>query len=1224
MDIYDQLLDQQQAETNQGTAPTQTSSDNSGTHLLYNDGLAQQRSETNQPLATNPVPTNSDNTKQPDIYDQLLDQQQAENDQRLHTILDLASQVDPEQAAQAAALAKRLSLPVEAIANNLPEAQRRTQMADVVSLANSSPALKRQLSNPEFAKKAHDDTENLSAIEQALKFAKDLGSDVLAGQAGMGSAVAGYGRAAGDIITSSVDTLNKAKFFDNPLPNELGPIISKGFTDLQHNQDALQQYLTPQADGNIMKGVHSGIQSLSQNIPMLAGAVMTGNPTMALNAMSAMTAGQSYGRARDKGADVVPALVYSAADGVIEYGTEKFAVNQLFSDLKIGAPIFKTIMHQAATEVPGEETATVLQDFNEWAVLHPEQSLQHYLDERPGAAAQTLVATLVGMGGNVALLKAVDTAQKYSYLEVGKAKSAEKTALKIEQLNKLAAASKVLARSPDAIKSFAEDALTGSPVQDLYIDAQTFLQSGVAEHVAALLPDVAEQLKEALPGTEIRIPISDYLTHIAATDYAATLKDHLRLEGDDYSPAQAQSYMQTHAEELQHEIDAILTSHQHIDDFRASQEAVKATVLAQLNQLNRFTSTKNELDATLISARMAVRGAQLGITPEQMYEKQTPNFAAESVGGGMVYGQTEKTAEMVTARWQKALSRIKDLNFEPNFDTPLVIKHMGVIEKFLPFPVKVMKQVLSKHKDLPAGVIANLPALLANPLFVFPHKDGGISIAIDAKTTKGEPLLVGIREGRVRTITPLHHSENISGTERLNNQFRAALHAGEKVYARNKNALTEAKAFDLALVGDNYQGRYNKSKKRITTNEDLVKKYGDSFYQSADETPRLAPNGKPSNLNPLQYAQVRTAAFKKWFGDWLYNPEMEMTPIKLVDDPNLPIDGDAKALSKYLRDTFGNTKEINQQTGNEIGFYRDGIEASVKNRKLLSRRLYAILPQLLRESAYAGYEENTKLDKKPHVLGYETYYAAVSIDGKVYSVRIAVDRIKNDVRGRGYYYHQVDEVSLGDEVGSTRVLSDSTNQVSTPSSPNGKIILSQLTGKVNNDASKVVDENGEPLVVYHGTPDGRFTEFREDKQTSNTKFDDSSGFFFTPDKKYAESYADWEDEDSYIERLLSGNDAPNNANKDIKPVYLRIINPIDANTGHKGSKEIFNAAKENGNDGVFSNQTANKMNEIVAFNPSQIKSATSNNGGFSKESNDIHKALFFGNTAEILELMKRL
>ena len=197
MNIYAQLLDQQQAEDDQDLASTQTRPNGSGTTPLYNDGLAQQRSETNQPLATNLAPTNPVNTKQPNIYGQILDQQQAENDQRLHTTLDLASQIDPEQAAQAAALAKRLSLPVEAIANNLPEAQRRTQMADVVSLANSNPALKRQLSNPEFAKIAHDDTENLSQIEGGLSYLKGSaqagGNELLAAGAQLADALNPFG-----------------------------------------------------------------------------------------------------------------------------------------------------------------------------------------------------------------------------------------------------------------------------------------------------------------------------------------------------------------------------------------------------------------------------------------------------------------------------------------------------------------------------------------------------------------------------------------------------------------------------------------------------------------------------------------------------------------------------------------------------------------------------------------------------------------------------------------------------------------------------------------------------------------------------------------------------------------------------------------------------------------------------------------------------------------------
>ena len=41
----------------------------------------------------------------------------------------------------------------------------------------------------------------------------------------------------------------------------------------------------------------------------------------------------------------------------------------------------------------------------------------------------------------------------------------------------------------------------------------------------------------------------------------------------------------------------------------------------------------------------------------------------------------------------------------------------------------------------------------------------------------------------------------------------------------------------------------------------------------ATDTYMRAPNGKPSNLNERQWVQVRTQAFKDWFGDWENDPE---------------------------------------------------------------------------------------------------------------------------------------------------------------------------------------------------------------------------------------------------------------------------------------------------------------------------------------------------------------
>ena len=48
----------------------------------------------------------------------------------------------------------------------------------------------------------------------------------------------------------------------------------------------------------------------------------------------------------------------------------------------------------------------------------------------------------------------------------------------------------------------------------------------------------------------------------------------------------------------------------------------------------------------------------------------------------------------------------------------------------------------------------------------------------------------------------------------------------------------------------------------------------------------LAPNGKPSNLTERQYVQVRTKAFKKWFGDWENDPA---NASKVVDENGEPL-----------------------------------------------------------------------------------------------------------------------------------------------------------------------------------------------------------------------------------------------------------------------------------------------------------------------------------------------
>ena len=54
----------------------------------------------------------------------------------------------------------------------------------------------------------------------------------------------------------------------------------------------------------------------------------------------------------------------------------------------------------------------------------------------------------------------------------------------------------------------------------------------------------------------------------------------------------------------------------------------------------------------------------------------------------------------------------------------------------------------------------------------------------------------------------------------------------------------------------------------------------------ADGTFMKAPNGNTTNLTERQYAQVRTKAFKDWFGDWENNPE---NASKVIDENGEPL-----------------------------------------------------------------------------------------------------------------------------------------------------------------------------------------------------------------------------------------------------------------------------------------------------------------------------------------------
>lgn len=846
---------------------------------------------------------------------------QQESAQELRQSMLESVDKNPDQEAKLQSLAKQYDLPVDAVRFDPGTVEKNAKLDayDYENLVKNSPATSALVADPQKASIIHDDIHNTAAIEQAVKqFGLDPALKLQPTEFGKNAAkVAGaavYQTSASLVGLAEAGVTNAKNLLSPILPDGVLPVdvfgqTLKGLQDIRHSQEAWRDYLTPKAETNFGKGVISGGMSLAQNAPLLAAGIYTGNPGLVLDSMAALTFGQTYGEDSDKGVPNSTATLHSVANAGWEKYTEGWSVNKLFGDLKAGSSVIKTMAHQIVPEVAGEQVATAMQGLNDWMVQHPEKPIAEYIQTMPDAAQQTLIATFVGMGGNTALMKGYEALAHPTI----KASAANQAAFDIERLNQVAAASKVLNRDPALIHELVTKATDDSPSQHLFMDANTLAQSGVADKVAEAIPDVARQLPDALKtGGEIRVSKADYTTAIAGTELAQQLVDHWRVEGEDFTRAEAQDFLQNHTQELADHVERVMNSRSVDDAFRASAEVVKQNIKQQLEATGRNIDDVNEAYSTLLSSYFAVNAAKLNITPEELHAKYPVNFMSEFQGG---YNQNvnsiaDSKTDVVNNRWQKALhnlsanSKTYDSVF---FDTPSVLKMFGVTGKKIPFPIKVMRQVINKHPDIPMGVLTNLPKLIHDPVFIFNHKDGGVNIAVDAETTAGEPIVVGIREGRIRTITPLHHHEGTNGRTRLNYAFNRS---GGLVYVSNEKALAEAKASIPVAGWDNSNGHNVRTKRNIVTREDLVKQYGEDFYQNNVNKIRGSFNPDTLTISLLKDADLST--FLHEIGHFFLESQFKIADalqrkadangIKSLTDGEQEILKDSQILLKWFKD----------------------------------------------------------------------------------------------------------------------------------------------------------------------------------------------------------------------------------------------------------------------------------------------------------------------------------
>ena len=364
--------------------------------------------------------------------------------------------------------------------------------------------------------------------------------------------------------------------------------------------------------------------------------------------------------------------------------------------------------------------------------------------------------------------------------------------------------------------------------------------------------------------------------------------------------------------------------------------------------------------------------------------------------------------------------------------------------------------------------------------------------------------------------------------------------------------------------------------------------------------------GIESELTPEQWVTVRTRAFKEWFGDWEKAARIE----KLRDSVPVEISGreieegadiksyrkNAKEYGSRLRGTY-----LNRDTGKRIAISMGGINEVLSHDASPSQfKSIAAIPQMVENGIYIESRENEDIKKHPDVGSYDYFVCGLKIGGVDYTAKIVVANQRN---GERYYDHKLTQIEKGALLSTLSAIHKAGEESNTPlSEVKDKRLLSILQA----NSSKIVDENGEPLVVWHGTRE-HFYEFEHGRAFGSGDIYGYLGdaFYATNDYETAESYAD-----GGYKRTLG--------------LFLNIRNPYETKNpdhtspAHGGSfakhlgvspREVSPTLRQMGHDGVIATDEEAGYIEYAFYHSTQAKSATENVGTFDAGNPDIRYSI---------------
>lgn len=491
-------------------------------------------------------------------------------------------------------------------------------------------------------------------------------------------------------------------------------------------------------------------------------------------------------------------------------------------------------------------------------------------------------------------------------------------------------------------------------------------------------------------------------------------------------------------------------------------------------------------------------------------------------------------------------------------------------------------------------------------------------------------VLEGLTESEGRKISNEAAKRNLSGRE-LGDRRRTLYAKAEKKRDTSnvlRNERNDAVLNETAFVyqqnaktdPDIQESAETGAKSGANKNKSGIKQ---KIVEAVQSIPRKSVNEftseeirKTEKYAAQYWREMRTKSpfFRAWFGDWRVK---DKTPVTVATKK-----GDARGVVKNIdtgwginvsSEVFNETKSHNSSRNKSARNYLPYINDIVKNAVLLDT-----------------YSVGDKT-KSPNTLLMHSMYAVADIGNGKELLKLYVEEMNDpnaDGTAKRAYQLQNIEISAASVRVQGEAPSSLTNTADIKNVADLFVAVKSKDKSFNpKPSSKVVDKDGKPLVVYHGTSKN-FTEFKigdigyhvgsRDQAESRIRTSDNKVVMplyisLTNPLEIGMDYGDWGGTNVAIMLLETEvfEDRP-----DIEEKLSEILEIDRAKNGMSASQRKDRAVKELlqslGYDGIVYNNTFEGNNRYsgenysyIAFEPNQIKSAENNIGTFDSENDDI-------------------